>query len=121
MNEIQAIILMAVVICLTVYAIYIFATEPDEPEPESAPEKPFTDEKLHRKDSLLKETIVLLAADLYETFYTRLDSTDYHVAVDKIISHAEEFERRLDWQEDDERDYIEELEKYEQEIKDNLG
>lgn len=39
MNEIQAIILMAAVICLSVYAMYIFATSEDGRDHIDEPEK----------------------------------------------------------------------------------
>lgn len=108
---------MAAVICLSVSIIYIFATSEDKPV--SAPQQPVTDDKLRRSDRLLKETIALLSADLYGTIYNL--NQDTAATVSEVIYYAEKFERRLDWKKDDERDYIEELEKYEQEIIDSMN
>lgn len=66
------------------------------------------------KEKLLQETIVLLSADLYKQVY---DSCDiYDCAVDTIIDLAKKFEKELNWQEDDKRDYIVELEKFEEKV-----
>lgn len=73
-----------------------------------------------RKERLLKETIVLLAADLYQTIYDRDDCDGWGDACDSIIHYAEQFENELNWQEDDERDYIQELEKFEKKILNDL-
>lgn len=62
----------------------------------------------------LKETLVLLSADLYELLYEK--TNDYKSTVSEIVSLAEEFEKKLDWKDDDDRDYIEELEKFEDSI-----
>lgn len=68
------------------------------------------------KDRLLKETIVLLSADLYQTFYDSDECGGWDEAVTKIISLAEQFEKELDWHDGDERDYIFELEKFEKKV-----
>lgn len=70
------------------------------------------------KEKLLQETIVLLSADLYKQVY---DSCGiYDCAVDTIIDLAKKFEKELNWQDDDERDYIVELEKYESRVMNEL-
>lgn len=66
------------------------------------------------KDYLMKETICLLSADIYKDIYKH--SEGFTDACSTIIALAEEFEKRLNWQEDDERDYIFELEKFEKEV-----
>lgn len=66
------------------------------------------------KEYLLQETIVLLSADIYQKLYGYHESfTD---TAEKIISLAKKFEKELNWQEFDERDYIEELEKFEENV-----
>ena len=72
--------------------------------------------KKNKKERLLQETIVLLAADIYKTIYDSDDCDGWGDACDDIIRYAKQFEDELDWQEDDERDYIEELEKFEEKI-----
>lgn len=66
------------------------------------------------KEQLKKETIVLLAADIYQDVYNYVGC--WGDAVETIVSLAEEFEKELNWQEGDERDYIEELEKFEAKV-----
>ena len=66
------------------------------------------------RQRLLKETIVLLSADLYQDIYNKTECWDD--AVGEIIGLAEKFEQELNWQEDDERDYIIELEKFEKKV-----
>ena len=66
------------------------------------------------KDYLLKETIVLLSSDLFEKVYNHSDGWDD--TAEKIIKLAEEFEKELNWQDDDTRDYLEELEKFENRV-----
>lgn len=70
----------------------------------------------NKKERLLQETIVLLAADIYQTIYDSDSCDGWGDACDDIIRYAKQFEDELDWQEDDERDYIEELEKFEEKI-----
>lgn len=67
------------------------------------------------KDYLLKETIALLSADLYQIIYDKEDYT-WSDATREIIELAERFEKELNWQDDDDRDYILELEKFEDKI-----
>lgn len=76
--------------------------------------------KHDRKERLLQETIVMLAADLYQTFYDRENCGGWGDVCSTIIYLAKRFERELDWQENDERDYIVELEKFEQKVLDEL-
>jgi len=70
------------------------------------------------KERLIRETIVLLSADIYDAVYDKLGS--WGDSVDEIISLAEQFEERLAWQENDTRDYLEELEKFEKETIERL-
>ena len=81
----------------------------------SQPERK-NEEQVRKKDRLLKETIVLLAADIYKTIYDRDDCDGWGDACGDIIRYAEQFEQELDWQETDDRDYIEELEKFDEKI-----
>lgn len=69
-------------------------------------------------DNLLKETIVLLSADIYRYIYERTGG--WGDAVAEILSLAEEFEKELKWQINDERDYILELEKFERRVLDSF-
>lgn len=71
------------------------------------------------REHLLKETIVLLAADIYQDIYD--DSEGWGDAVERVITLAEQFEKELDWQEFDERDYIEELDKFERKVLDEIN
>lgn len=73
---------------------------------------------MEKKQYLLCETIALLSADLYQDIYEKKEH--WGDAVEEIISLAEEFEKELDWQEYDERDYICELEKFEEKVLENL-
>ncbi len=79
------------------------------------------DLSVKKRDRLLKETIVLLAADIYKDIYDRDDCGGWGDACDDIIRYAEQFERELNWQEDDDRDYIVELEKFEKKVLDELN
>jgi hypothetical protein len=70
-----------------------------------------------RKDFyLLGETMVMMGADLFEKLYDMSDELDYTSTAVEIRDAAIEFEEQLDWKSDgsEERDYIEELEKFEQ-------
>lgn len=70
-----------------------------------------------RKDFyLLGETMVMMGADLFQTLYDMSDELDYTMTAAEIRDAAIEFEEQLDWKSDgsEERDYIEELEKFEQ-------
>lgn len=66
------------------------------------------------KQQLLYETIALLSADIYEKVYACLYG--WGATVEAIVQHAKEFEEQLDWQPDDKRDYIEELESFEKKL-----
>lgn len=70
--------------------------------------------------SLLLESLVLLSADLYQRIYEQEDCYTYTEAASQIIDLAKKFEKELNWQEDDERDYIEELEKFEKKVLEKL-
>ena len=67
--------------------------------------------KHKNKDYLLKETIVLLSSDLFDKIYNHSDG--WGDTAETIIKLAGEFEKELNWQDDDTRDYLEELEKFE--------
>lgn len=70
-----------------------------------------------RKDFyLLGETMVMMGADLFQTLYDMSDELDYTMTAAEIRDAAIEFEEQLNWKTDgsEERDYIEELEKFEQ-------
>ena len=70
-------------------------------------------------DMLLKETIVMLTADLWSEVYDRCEGCTE--AASMLIGLAERFERELDWRGADEtRDYLEELAKFEDKVRDEL-
>lgn len=69
-----------------------------------------------KKERLLQETIVLLAADIYQTIYDSDSCDGWGDACDDIIRYAKQFEKELDWQDYDDRDYIQELDKFEEKI-----
>jgi len=71
-------------------------------------------------DTLLKETIVLLAADIYPNVYKHAGE-HWGDAVSEIIGLAEQFEEELDWKDDDDRDYILELENFERRVLDSFN
>jgi len=63
----------------------------------------------------LAETFILLSADMYEKIYNMSDVEGYDVAVKLVHDAAIRFERELNWQGvSEERDYILELEKFEE-------
>ena len=70
--------------------------------------------KHKNKDYLLKETIVLLSSDLFNKIYNHSDG--WSDTAETIIKLAGEFEKELNWQDDDTRDYLEELEKFESRV-----
>ena len=74
--------------------------------------------KNKHKEELLLETIVQLSADIYQKVYDHCEC--YTEASAEIIRLAREFEKELNWQEDDERDYIAELEKFENEYLESI-
>ena len=86
----------------------------------STAERPRTEHKKElakRRDYLLKESIVMLAADLYQDIYNSDDCDGFTDACETIIHLAQKFERKLDWEKNgDNLDYIEELEKFEREV-----
>ena len=64
---------------------------------------------------LLGETMVMMGADLFQTLYDMSDELDYNATAAEIRDAAIEFEEQLNWnKENDDRDYITELEKFEQ-------
>lgn len=71
-----------------------------------------------KRDKWLHETIALLSADMFESLYSPDDGMGYSETASEIISLAERFEKELDWQgpDVDQRDYILELEKFENKI-----
>ena len=69
------------------------------------------------KEYLLLETIAMLSADLFDFLYDNNEYWGWSEVSAEIISLAKRFEEELNWQEDDERDYIEELEKFEEGIR----
>ena len=79
------------------------------------------------KQLLLHETIAILSADIYQEIYDNDEEHggNYQETALYVIELAKKFEKELNWQHDDQRDYIEELEKFEdkvlQEIKDKYG
>lgn len=63
---------------------------------------------------LLGETMVMMGADLFQELYNMSDELDSTTTATLIRDAAIDFEFQLDWKEDDERDYLVELEKFEQ-------
>ena len=72
---------------------------------------------LKEKDlDLLGETMVTMGADLFQTLYDMSDEMDYTMTACLIRDAAIEFEKELNWKSDgtDDRDYLIELEKFEE-------
>ena len=72
---------------------------------------------LKEKDlKLLGETMVTMGGDLFQTLYDMSDEMDYTTTACLIRDAAIEFEQELNWKSDgsDDRDYLIELEKFEQ-------
>ena len=70
-------------------------------------------DNLHLRD----ETLILMSADLYQKIYNMSDDyMDYNRAARIVRVLADQFEKELDWQgdENEDRDYILELEKFEE-------
>lgn len=64
---------------------------------------------------LLGETMVMMGADLFQELYNMSDELDYNATAAEIRDAAIEFEEQLNWNKaNDDRDYIVELEKFEQ-------
>lgn len=64
---------------------------------------------------LLGETMVMMGADLFQELYNMSDELDYNATAAEIRDAAIEFEEQLNWnRENDDRDYLVELEKFEQ-------
>lgn len=71
------------------------------------------------KEKLLQETIVLLSADLFDFIYENV-CPHWGDVCDEIIVLAERFEKELNWQDDDERDYISLLEEFEENYRNTI-
>lgn len=68
---------------------------------------------------LLMETIVMLSADLFQEIYEKYET--WSDTCEEIIKLAKQFEEELDWDANcDKFDYIEELEKFEQKVRETL-
>ena len=65
---------------------------------------------------MLSETFIMLSADIFDKVYNMSEVTDYRLATSLIREAAIRFERELDWQggESEDRDYVIELEKFEE-------
>ena len=74
------------------------------------------DEEISHKDYLIKETIVMLAVDLYEAVFDK--KGNFADTAKEIIDLANVFETQLQWRTDgtENRDFIEELEKFEEKV-----
>lgn len=69
---------------------------------------------------LLMESVVFLAVELYQKLYDadiEGVSDDAHTCAAEVIGLARKFERELDWKEDDERDYYEEVDKFVEKVR----
>jgi hypothetical protein len=72
--------------------------------------------------SRLAETFILLAADIYQKIYNMSEVEGYDVAVRLLHDAAIRFEAELNWQGgSEERDYILEMEKFEEKELERLG
>ena len=73
--------------------------------------------EVKQQQSAFNETCIMLAADLFKKLYDIMGECNYQEMVGKIRELAKKFEQELDWQGDsDDRDYLEELEKFEERI-----
>lgn len=68
------------------------------------------------RDRLLMETIAVLSADVYGIIYNPEEGMGWSETAAKVIQMAEQFEQEMDWKPNDERDFIDELEKFERRI-----
>ena len=77
---------------------------------------------MSRQDRLLLETAVILSADIFVNIYTTDDEHggNYQTTAQRVIELAKQFEKELNWQPDDNRNFLEELEKFENRILDEL-
>ena len=67
------------------------------------------------ENNYLTESMILLSADLYLRLYRMMPDVSYSECAIIIKKAAEEFEEQLDWRgELEERDYLEELRKFEE-------
>lgn len=85
---------------------------PEPPESQETPETKETKEKEYTYKEM--ENAVLIAADIYQKIYDVSEGWDD--AVRRVCDYAVAFEKELNWQEFDERDYTIELEKFEKKI-----
>ena len=68
------------------------------------------------EQTLRDETLILLSADIYNKVYGMSDDyLDYHATAMIVRELGDKFEKDLQWTENDDRDYIFELEKFEEE------
>lgn len=73
---------------------------------------------MKNQDRLLLETVAILSADIFVNIYSNDDEHggNYQTTAQRVIELAKQFEKELNWQPDDTRDYLEELEKFENKI-----
>lgn len=71
-----------------------------------------------KRDKLLHETIAILSADLFDYIYSPNNGIGSSETAAEIISLAEKFENELNWQgpDNETRDYILELDKFESKV-----
>lgn len=75
------------------------------------------------KNMLLMESVVFLAVEIYKDLYDadiEGVSDDANTCAAEVIGLAKQFEKELDWQENDERDYFKELDKYVMKVRQRL-
>lgn len=67
------------------------------------------------------ETLALMSKDILQNIYDMTDDyMDWYRAARIVNILVEEFEKELNWQDNDERDFITELEKFEQKALERL-
>jgi hypothetical protein len=78
--------------------------------------------ELQRKQMMVEDAMVIMAGDMFQSIYN-LPNNDNYIYVTELIKHwATEFVKQLDWQgDDDERDWLIELENFEQKEFDKLA
>lgn len=81
------------------------------------------EKKKQEREKWLQETIALLSADLFTDIYSPDNGMGYSETVAEVISLAQRFDKELDWQGSDveKRDYIIELEKFENKVRTERG